>query len=253
MDNSQIYSSISCEIQIIRARNVEQIRSLGGCLFVRCYLSAGEKQRVQIKTQEILSKSDLSWNESFSLDCLGTGAYAEFFVSGVDNFKKKRCSKTHIGAPELRTPYLPHFPAKRCRMTPLPQRCICPCLGNEESINMLKQGSVVFELRSRKVVPVFGKVGGSKIMGRAEVPWRSVFESKNMEIVEWAIIMDSKKRNLHEDVKPMAVQISMKVGVKETKKVQKNDNTMDKCGCNSTIFSAEDNEVFALGAALDAL
>ncbi|XP_070030574.1 uncharacterized protein LOC142166332 [Nicotiana tabacum] len=195
MDNSQIYSSISCEIQIIRARNVEQIRSLGGCLFVRCYLSAGEKQRVQIKTQEILSKSDLSWNESFSLDCL----------------------------------------------------------GNEESINMLKQGSVVFELRSRKVVPVFGKVGGSKIMGRAEVPWRSVFESKNMEIVEWAIIMDSKKRNLHEDVKPMAVQISMKVGVKETKKVQKNDNTMDKCGCNSTIFSAEDNEVFALGAALDAL
>ncbi|OIT03601.1 PREDICTED: uncharacterized protein LOC109226352 [Nicotiana attenuata] len=201
MDNSQNYSSISCEIQIIRARNVEQIRYLGGSLFVRCYLSAGEKQRVQIKTQEILSKSDLSWNESFSLDCLGI----------------------------------------------------------EESINLLKQGSVVFELHSRKVVPVFGKVGGSKIMGRAEVPWKSVFESKNMEIVEWAIIMDSNKRNLHEDVKPMAVQISMKVSVKETKKVKRNDSTMDKCGCmdycgcNSTIFCAEDNEVFALGAALDAL
>ncbi|XP_059302378.1 uncharacterized protein LOC132054364 [Lycium ferocissimum] len=207
MDNSQKYSSLSCEIQIIRARNVEQ-RSLGSSLFVRCYLSAGEDQRVQINSQEIVpSKSyDLFWDESFSLDCSGT----------------------------------------------------------EDSINNLKQGSVVFELHSKKILPILGKVGGSQILGRAEIPWTSVFESTNMEIVEWAI-MGSEKRHLHEDVKPMAVQIAMTVSVKETTKVKKNDNLrssswdnkcacMDYCGCNSSnILSADDYEVFALGAVLGAL
>ncbi|KAK4343623.1 hypothetical protein RND71_036717 [Anisodus tanguticus] len=207
MDNSQNYSSLSCEIQIIRARNIEQI-SLGRSLFVRCYLSAGEDQRVQINSQEIPSKStDLFWDESFSLDCSGP----------------------------------------------------------QDSINNLKQGSVVFELHSRKVLPILGKVGVSQIMGRAEIPWTSVFESPNMEIVEWAI-MGKEKRCLHEDVKLMAVQISMKVSVKETTKVKKNDKSrrssswdkscacMDYCGCNSSnIFSADDYEVFALGAALGAL
>ncbi|KAH0689337.1 hypothetical protein KY289_016695 [Solanum tuberosum] len=192
------YSSLSCEIQIIRARNV----LLGGNLFVRCYLSSGEDQRVQINSQEITSKSadHLFWDESFSLDCSGT----------------------------------------------------------QDSINRLKKGSVVFELHSRKntILPI---LSGSKMLGRAEIPWRSVFESKNMEIVEWAI-MDK------ENVKPMAVQIAMKVkSIKETIKVKKNIDSklrrsssscacMDYCGCNSSnVFSVDDYEVFALGAALGAL
>ncbi|KAK4734084.1 hypothetical protein R3W88_008345 [Solanum pinnatisectum] len=191
------YSSLSCEIQIIRARNV----SLGGNLFVRCYLSAGEDQRVQINSQEIPSKSadHLFWDESFSLDC-----------SGI-----------------------------------------------QDSINRLKQGSVLFELHSRKKNTILPILSGSKMLGSAEIPWRSVFESTNMEIVEWAI-MDK------ENVKPMAVQIAMKVkSVKETIKVKKNDSKlrsssscacMDYCGCNSSnVFSIDDYEVFALGAALGAL
>lgn len=196
-------SSLSCEIQIIRARNVER-QSLGSNLFVRCYLSSGEDQRVQINSQDIPSKSadQLFWDESFSLDCSGT----------------------------------------------------------QDSINNLKQGSVVVELHSRKnILPI---LGGSKILGRAEIPWTSVFESTNMEIVEWAIMGK-------ENTKPMAVQIAMKViSVKETIQVKKNDSKlrrssswdksscacMDYCGCNSSnIFSVDDYEVFALGAALCAL
>ncbi|XP_009774192.1 uncharacterized protein LOC142165850 [Nicotiana tabacum] len=212
METTQNCSTIiSCEIQIIRARNIEQ-SSLGkNSLFVRCYLPAGNNQRVQLNSQEIISSSkcdsNLFWDESFSLDCMGT----------------------------------------------------------QESINMLKQGTVIFELRSRKYLPVFGKnIGGSQVLGRAEIPWKRVFESTEMEIEEWAIFIATNSKNnnkgVHnEDVKPPAVKIAMKVNIKETTKVKKNNRSWDEscackgyCGCNGcNIFSAEDYEIFALGAALD--
>ncbi|TMW86164.1 hypothetical protein EJD97_021842 [Solanum chilense] len=196
------YSSLSCEIQIIRARNVDRTL-LGGSLFVRCYLYSGDDQRVEIKSQEIIpSKSGdhLFWDESFSLDCS----------------------------------------------------------GSQDSINRLKQGSVVVELHSRKNLLLLPILGGSNMFGRAEIPWRSVFESKNMEIMEWAI-MDKENH-----VKPMAVQIAMKIRVIETIKVKKNINSklrrssscacMDYCWCNSSnVFRVDDYQVFALGAALGAL
>ncbi|XP_009779194.2 uncharacterized protein LOC107778288 [Nicotiana tabacum] len=208
MENTQ---TISCEIQIIRGRNIEQ-SSLGkNNLFVRCYLPAGGNQRVQLNSQEISASkcdSNLFWDESFSLDCMGT----------------------------------------------------------QDSISMLKQGTVIFELRSRKYIPVLGKViGSSQVLGRAEIPWKRVFESTEMEIEEWAIFMatsKSDKRVHNEDVKPPAVKIAMKVKVKEATKVKKNCTSWDEscackgyCGCNSnsSIFSADDYEIFALGAALDSL
>ncbi|OIT05537.1 PREDICTED: uncharacterized protein LOC109216315 [Nicotiana attenuata] len=206
MENTQ---TISCEIQIIRGRNIEQ-SSLGKSnLFVRCYLPAGNNQRVQLNSQEISSSSkcdsNLFWDDSFSLDCMGT----------------------------------------------------------QDSINILKQGTVVFELRSRKYFPVFGKnISGSQLLGRAEIPWKRVFESREMEIEEWAIFMATSKSNKrvnNEDVKPPAVKIAMKVKVKETTKVKKNNRSWDEscackgyCGCNGcNIFSPQDYEIFALGAALD--
>ncbi|KAK4356649.1 hypothetical protein RND71_025620 [Anisodus tanguticus] len=202
MENTQHLSSISCEIQIIRARNIEQ-SSLGKInLFVRCYLPVGNNQRVKLNSQEISSKSNLFWDESFSLDCLGT----------------------------------------------------------QDSINMLKQDVVVFELRSRKYLPFLGKnIGSSQLLGKAEIPWKRVFESTEMEIEEWAIFMGATSKN-NEDVKPPAVKIAMKVKV-EAIKVKKNDKlrrSWDEscsckgyCGCNSSsIFSADDYEIFALGAAL---
>lgn len=196
---TQDFSSISCEIKIIRGRNIEQISSLGKSnLFVRCYLPSGNNnQRVKLNSQEISSKSDLFWDESFSLNCM----------------------------------------------------------GNQESINIMKQGTIIFELRSRKYLPFFG---GSQVLGRAEIPWKRVFECRAMEIEEWAILMANSK-NMNEDVKPPAVKIAIKVKViNETTKVRRSwDESCDckgYCGCNSnTIFCADDYEIFALGAALDAL
>ncbi|XP_016505457.2 uncharacterized protein LOC107823345 [Nicotiana tabacum] len=143
-------------------------------------------------------------------------------------------------------------------------------MGTQESINMLKQGTVVFELRSRKYIPVLGEnIGGSQVLGRAEIPWKRVFESTEMEIEEWAIFMATTSKNnkrLHnEDVKPPAIKIAMKVKVKEAFKVTNKNEKLRRswdescackgyCGCNgSSIFSADDYEIFALGAALDAL
>ncbi|MCD7457806.1 hypothetical protein HAX54_036245 [Datura stramonium] len=156
----------------------------------------GNHQSVKLNSQEISAKSDLFWNEFFSLDCMGT----------------------------------------------------------QDSINMLKQGTVVFELRSRKYFPL---VGGSQLLGRAEIPWRRVFETTEMEIVEWAMFMDTSKNISSEDVKPPAVKIAMKVKVKGKKLRRSWDESCSckgYCGCNSnSIFSADDYEIFALGAALDAL
>ncbi|CAN4106498.1 unnamed protein product [Withania somnifera] len=206
MENTQDFSSISCEIQIIRARNIEKISSLGKSnLFVRCYLPTRNNQRVKLSSQEIPSKSDLFWDESFSLDCMGT----------------------------------------------------------QDSIKMMKQGTVIFELRSRKYLQLLGKnIGGSQLLGRAEIPWKSVFESTETEIEDWTILRATSK-NINEDLKPPAVKIAMKVKVNDeikSKKIDKLRRSWDEscacrgpCGCSSSsIFSADDYEIFALGAVLDA-
>ncbi|KAJ8769689.1 hypothetical protein K2173_005292 [Erythroxylum novogranatense] len=63
-------SSLGFEITTLQAKNVE-LKSHGN-LFVRYYLSAGKNKRVQLNTREISSRSNLSWNQSFSLECPGT-------------------------------------------------------------------------------------------------------------------------------------------------------------------------------------
>ncbi|KAG5611537.1 hypothetical protein H5410_022818 [Solanum commersonii] len=204
MENTHDFSSISCEIEIIRARNIEQISALGkNNVFVRCYLpTRNNNQRVKLDTQEISSKSNLFWDESFSLDCMVTQDY----------------------------------------------------------INMMKQGTIIFELRSRRYVPLLRKnIGGSQLLGKVEIPWKRVFESREMEIEEWAIFMATSK-NINEDVKPPAVKIGMKVKVNETTKINKLRRSWDEscackgyCGCNSSIFSVDDYDIFALGVALDSL
>ncbi|CAN1190677.1 hypothetical protein LINPERPRIM_LOCUS39991 [Linum perenne] len=71
----------SCEIVIHQSKNVEEFMTTNkyynnphGHLFVRYYLSKGNNNndKIQLETREIPSSGDhLSWNESFSLDCLG--------------------------------------------------------------------------------------------------------------------------------------------------------------------------------------
>lgn len=194
MDASfQCSSSLKCELSIIRAKNIEFKSS--GHLFVRCYLSAGNNTRVQLNTKEISSKSDLFWDEFFSLQCQGT----------------------------------------------------------EDAINSLRQGNVAFELRWRSTKPILGRlIGGSKILGRAEIPWKNVFESPNMEIETW-VRMNSKNPCLHQDVKPPSVQVKVKVGVPEMTNERRWD---DSCGCKDggcQSLDYVDYDYFALGFALEAL
>ncbi|KAJ0040762.1 hypothetical protein Pint_26595 [Pistacia integerrima] len=70
----QYLSSLSCELRIIKAKNIEFNKSTSkGGLFVRYYLSAGNNKRIQLNTKEISpSSGNLIWNESFSLECLGS-------------------------------------------------------------------------------------------------------------------------------------------------------------------------------------
>ncbi|KAI3462064.1 hypothetical protein Pfo_018727 [Paulownia fortunei] len=181
--------SLSFELRIIRARNINLKSS--GELFVRCYLSAGSNKRVRLDSQEISSKSDLCWNQTFSLDCLGT----------------------------------------------------------EDTIKLLKQGTIVFELRRRSSAPFIGRMNGSKLLARSEMPWNDVVDAPNMAIEKW-VVMIPKIGCVYDDVKPPAVQIAMKVQesaeVVEKRKIS--ERRWDECGCNSCL----DYEFFAIEAALEA-
>ncbi|KAL5818196.1 hypothetical protein ACOSQ3_022093 [Xanthoceras sorbifolium] len=227
-DDHQCLSSLSCELRIIKAKNIELKSKTGsttGGLFVRYYLSTenNKKQRIQLNSQEMIPSTSshdddehkmMIWNESFSLECVGTDE---------DSIKKN-----------------------------------------------LRQQSVVFELRWRSSLKnLLGKKSKSQLLGRAEVPWKTVLESPNMEIENWVVmappsssnnkkIIKSSARVLDEDhVKAAAasLQVSMKVAVVAHQLPKKKNSWVDECGygghgaCNS----CADHELFALMAAMEAL
>ncbi|XP_071704552.1 uncharacterized protein [Rutidosis leptorrhynchoides] len=194
MDALKNLLSFHCELKIMSAKNI-QVTSSNEYLFVRCYLYAGQNKRVRFDSREISKNGKLSWNEAFSLDCV----------------------------------------------------------GNNKSIDMITNKKIVLEIRSRSNSTVTNLLGGSRLIGRADVSWSDVLESKNMEIEKW-VTMKSKKK----DVKAPCVRIAMKIEVphsvgsvvrKKTSKLE------DSCGCcygdccNSTCV---DSEFFVIGAALDA-
>ncbi|GAA0165381.1 hypothetical protein LIER_20799 [Lithospermum erythrorhizon] len=187
--------SITCNLRIIRAKNIELKQTKN--LHIRCYLSAGKNKNVQINTQEISSTSDFYFNNSFSLDCL----------------------------------------------------------GSQESINSLKQGNIVLELRSRNKSSVLGIIkSSSQLIGRAEIPWSKAFDSPNLEIETW-VSMISKTKSVNEDSKPPAVQVAIEVKTIEQTKRGKNINGLrnwDECCCkNGGCNSCLDYDMFALGLASD--
>ena len=189
MGASQLLSSLSCEIKIIRAKNVE-LRTEGK-LFVRCYLSAGNNQRVGLNSREISSNSDLFFDDSFSLECS----------------------------------------------------------GSEELIQRLMQERVVFELRWRSKIPVLGRVCKSRVLGRVEIPWESVFGSKEMEMEKWvSMVSTGGSRIVDEDCKPPAVQVAMKVRMPER---SRRGRMWDECGCmgaggGCTCTCVDADHIFAL-------
>ncbi|KAI3665024.1 hypothetical protein L6452_43640 [Arctium lappa] len=202
MDAMKSPSSLHFEVKIMNAKNIE-VTDSKGYLFIRYYLSAGNNKRVRLESR------DISWNESFSLDCLGT----------------------------------------------------------KQSMDMIIQGTVIFELRWRRsTVPLFRKiiggevnVGGSQLLGRAEVPWRGILDSPNMESERW-VMMKSKKAV----IKAPSICVHMKIQVptvvimkeSKTKDVGKLKNKWDEtCGCSHGHCCQNlcvDSEIVAMGLALDA-
>ncbi|PPS09883.1 hypothetical protein GOBAR_AA10756 [Gossypium barbadense] len=116
------------------------------------------------------------------------------------------------------------------------------CSGTQESINGLKQQTLVFELRCRsKMMTVLGKMGKSKLLGRAEIPWKAVLESPNMEIEKYGLPCEG----------PAIVETE-----KKKKRKQSLKNSWDGCGCKDVgggCCSCADYEIFALAAAMEAL
>ncbi|XP_022739668.1 uncharacterized protein LOC111291845 [Durio zibethinus] len=133
------------------------------------------------------------------------------------------------------------------------------CSGAEESLNDLKQQTVVFELRWRSRTPVLGRIGKSQLLGRAEIPWKAVFESLNVEIGKYWLTMVSMNNRVRESLEPPSLQISMTLVrgpaiVQIEKRKKRFNNNWDGCGCNDIGggCSCADYEMFA-AAAMEAL
>lgn len=105
---------------------------------------------------------------------------------------------------------------------------------------------------------MLGKIGGSQLLGRAEIPWKTVLESPDMEMEKW-VMMASIKRCVVDGVKPPSVQIAMRVrvpSIMDMEKKKRNDRLKkwDECGCcKDGGCKCEDYDIFALVAALEAL
>ncbi|KAG5093392.1 hypothetical protein JHK84_048980 [Glycine max] len=117
----------------------------------------------------------------------------------------------------------------------------------------LKKESLVVELRQ-------SKIWGSHVVGKGEIPWKAILESPNMEFKEW-VKMDLVSGIDCEDVmfKAPQVQVEIKIQVeKENNNRRKRlNNRWDECGCKQghdqhAWCSAEDYDIFALGAVLEA-
>ncbi|GMJ08673.1 hypothetical protein like AT5G65030 [Hibiscus trionum] len=123
------------------------------------------------------------------------------------------------------------------------------CSSSEESVKYLKQQTVVFELRRRKL-------GKSVVLGRAEMPWKAVFEAPDMEIDEyWLPMVSMNDGVLGTGLKPPCIRLSMKMVRGPTmaemeKRKKRKQGLKDHCeGCDC----AADYEIFALAAALEGL
>ncbi|KAI3665016.1 hypothetical protein L6452_43632 [Arctium lappa] len=82
MDALKALSSLHCELKIKNSKNI-QVTNSNGYLFVRCYLSAGNNKRVRLDSRQVAPDGDFSWDESFSLDCIGTNQSMDMIIHGT--------------------------------------------------------------------------------------------------------------------------------------------------------------------------
>ncbi|XP_065876687.1 uncharacterized protein [Euphorbia lathyris] len=197
MGAKDVSSSLRCEITIIQAKNI-QLKS-HGTFFVRYYLSAANNKRIQINSNEISSKSNLFWNESNSVECLGT----------------------------------------------------------QDTVNSLKEESIVMELRwrSNSTNPMRRS---SKLVGSAQIPWRSVFESPNMQMEKWVNMVPNQKINrtsvFDESIQLPSVQVCMRIKMPAELMVEKkriNRPQQYECTHKNGYCKCKDYEILALVGAFE--
>ncbi|XP_010269241.1 PREDICTED: uncharacterized protein LOC104605969 [Nelumbo nucifera] len=131
------------------------------------------------------------------------------------------------------------------------------CFGTQDPMEVFKQQTVTFELRWRSKAPILGKIGGSKLLGRAEIAWKDVLDSPNLAIERWVTTIPTNSRVL-EGLKPPALQIEMTIRMPGTPEIAKQgrearSTRWSECGCKHGDCSGGDDDIFALAAALEAL
>ncbi|KAI3506455.1 hypothetical protein L1887_28815 [Cichorium endivia] len=75
-------NALHCELKIMNGKNI-YVTNSNAYLFVRCYLYAGKNKRVRLDSREVSPNGDICWNESFSLDCIGTKQSMDMISHGT--------------------------------------------------------------------------------------------------------------------------------------------------------------------------
>ncbi|XP_014493543.1 uncharacterized protein LOC106755841 [Vigna radiata var. radiata] len=127
--------------------------------------------------------------------------------------------------------------------------CSCP----QELLESLRKERVVLELRQ-------SKIWGSHVVAKGDIPWTEIVESPKMEFKEWVKmdLMSGSDEDDDADFKAPQLQVEIKVVVEmESNKRKRLNKKWDECGCKHghdvyACCSAEDYDIFALGAVLEA-
>jgi len=103
---------------------------------------------------------------------------------------------------------------------------------------------------------------GSQLIGKGEIPWKVILESQNMELKKWLKIYLVSGSDCKEEMfSTPEVEVEIKIRVATVHEMEKKNksrlNNWNECGCKNghdhrAWCSAEDCDIFALGAALEA-
>ncbi|XAR73377.1 hypothetical protein NMG60_11007328 [Bertholletia excelsa] len=123
------------------------------------------------------------------------------------------------------------------------------CSGTQDSMQKLMQGTITLELRHRPST-VLGRIGGSNLVGRAKVPWKTFSESPE----QWVVMVSENGRGNDKDSKPPLLQVAVRTQVPAVPDAvpgrRTRRNRREECGC---VDGSAECEMFALVAALDDL
>lgn len=176
-----------------------------------------------------------------SIKSIGNLLFARFYLPAGNNNKRIQLNTKKVSSKSLIPSWNESFSLE----------CSCP----QEFLETLREESMVLELRQSNTAPaVFRRILGSQLVGKGEIPWKEILESPNMVFKEW-VKMDLVSGSDCE-VAP-EVQVEIKVRVASIEKEENKLNKLEECGCKyghdqHAWLSAEDYDMFALGAALEA-